>query len=166
MQLKLQPLTATAFARYGQVIDAGAVLAGSGRAINHGSSLRLDMPGALDVQREGGSAVVAVFRAQPRPIEGPWTELERHRLGSQTFIALAGARCVLLVAKGVAMPDPTTLAAFEVHGQQAYTLHAGTWHHGLIARDAGDFVVIERGAAKAVDCDIAHLAHPVTLAVA
>ncbi len=165
MQLKMQPLTVAAFAPYGWVIDASASLAGSGRRINHGSSQRLDMPGALDLQREGGHAVVAVFRAQPLPIQGPWQELERHRLGSQTFIPLAGARCVVLVALGEDAPKPATLAAFEVHGQQAYTLHAGTWHHGLIALDAGDFVVIERGGPVAVDCDIAHLADPVTLVV-
>ncbi len=164
MQLTLQTLTAAAFAPYGLVIDAGAALAGSSRSINHGSSLRLDMAGALDLQREGGSAVVAVFRAQPLPIQRPWVELERHRLSSQTFIPLAGARCVVLVALGEDAPNPATLAAFEVHGQQGYTLHAGTWHHGLIAREAGDFVVIERGGTVPVDCDIAHLADPVTLA--
>lgn len=163
MQLTLQPLTPAAFAAYGAVIDAAAATAS--RLINHGSSLRLDLPGALDLQRSGGSAVVAVFRARAQPVQGPWAELERHRLGSQTFIPLAGARCVLLVALGaldVAAPDPATLAAFEAQGTQGFTLHAGTWHHGLIASVAGDFVVIERGGA-AVDCEIAHLAAPVTL---
>ena len=164
MQLTLQPLATAAFAPYGLVIDADAALrAGSGRPINEGSSLRLDMPGALDLQREGGNAVVAVFHAQAMAVQGPWRQLERHRLGSQTFIPLAGARCVVLVALGANAPNPSTLAAFAVHGQQAYTLHAGTWHHGLIARDAGDFVVIERGGPVAVDCDIAHLADPVVV---
>lgn len=169
MELTLQPLTATAFAPFGLVIDAQAAVPGSGRPINHGSSLRLDMPGVLDVQREQGHAVVALFCAQRRAVQGPWQELERHRLCSQTFIPLAGARCVVLVALGANHPDPHTLAAFDMHGQQGCTLHAGTWHHGLIARDAGDFVVIERGApvqgdgSRAVDCDIAVLAQPVTL---
>ena len=41
------------------------------------------------------------------------------------------------------------LRAAELHrpavaGHQAVTLRAGTWHHGLIAPDGGDFAVIER----------------------
>jgi ureidoglycolate lyase len=60
------------------------------------------------------------------------------------------------------VPEPATLAAFAVDGAQGFTLHADTWHHGLIALDAGDFVVIERRAAE-VDCEFAELALPVTL---
>jgi ureidoglycolate lyase len=169
MEIQLQPLTAAAFAPFGLVIDAQAAAPGSGRPINHGSSVRLDMPGLLDVQRQAGHAAVALFRAQPRAVRGPWQELERHRLCSQTFIPLAGARCVVLVALGTESPDPRSLAAFDMQGHQGCTLHAGTWHHGLIARDTGDFVVIERAApvqadgSRAVDCDIALLPEPVTL---
>ena len=69
---------------------------------------------------------------------------------------------MVLVANGEALPDPATLAAFAVSGAQAVTLNAGTWHHGLIAVDGGDFVVVERGAAD-VDCEFAELAEAVTL---
>lgn len=170
MELKLQPLTATSFAPYGEVIgiptasplatDAAADL--PVRAINGGTSQRWDMPGGLQLHAKGGEPCVAIFRAQAQALAGPWRLLERHRLGTQTFIPLAGARCVVLVARGEAAPDPTTLAAFAVDGAQGFTLHADTWHHGLIALDAGDFVVIERRAA-AVDCELAELAAPVTL---
>jgi ureidoglycolate lyase len=63
---------------------------------------------------------------------------------------------VVLVALGAHAPDPGTLAAFLADGRCGYTLHAGTWHHGLIALDAGDFVVLERGAAQP-DCEFADL---------
>ena len=169
--VRLLPLTPEAFAAYGVVIDADAALAGGarGRPINHGSSLRLDVPGALDLQGQGGEGVLAVFRASARPVHGPWSELERHALGSQTFIQLRGVRCVLLVALGDAAPDPARLAAFDVAGHQAFSLNAGTWHHGLIAWEDGDFVVIERqgpmqaDGSRPLDCDIAHLAEPVVL---
>jgi ureidoglycolate lyase len=162
MELKLQPLSAAAFAPYGELIGlpaaaAGAVDAAGGagragglpvRAINGGTSQRWDMPGRLQLHAQA--------------LVGPWRLLERHRLGTQTFIPLAGVRCVVLVARGEAVPEPATLAAFAVDGAQGFTLHADTWHHGLIALDAGDFVVIERRAAEA-DCDFAELALPVTL---
>ena len=132
------------------------------RAINGGTSQRWDMPGGLHLNAEGGEPCVAIFRARAQALAGPWHLLERHRLGTQTFIPLGGARCVVLVACGEGAPDLTTLAAFAVGGAQGFTLHAGTWHHGLIALDAGDFVVIERRAAS-VDCEFAELAEPVTL---
>lgn len=90
--------------------------------------------------------------------------MERHALGTQTFIPLGGVRCVVLVALGGDRPDPATLAAFRVGGGQGITLRAGIWHHGLLALDQGDFVVLERsGEPGTLDCEIAHLAEPVAI---
>ena len=160
--LPIQPLTADAFAPYGWVAEADGR---AGRPINDGSSLRVDGVGDLDLQAGGGQPCLAVFRAQARDPQGPWQTLERHALGSQTFVPMGGVRYVVLVALGAQAPEPATLAAFLVSGSQAVTLHAGTWHHGLIALDAGDFVVIERHAAQP-DCDLATLPEPVTLQAA
>jgi ureidoglycolate lyase len=159
LMLDPQPLSDTAFAPFGHVISGTS---GSGRPINHGSSQRVDLPGALALQAGGGQPVLAVFRAQAQAPHGPWRELERHRLGSQSFIPLRGARCIVLVALGEHAPDPATLAAFVVDGGQGFTLRAGTWHHPLIALDSGDFVVLERQG-EAVDCEVQHLAEPVAL---
>ena len=153
--LKLQPraITSLNFAPYGWVAQAAGA---SGRPINGGNSLRVDAPatvGTLALTAEGGAPCLAVFRAQARSAQGPWQQLERHRLGTQTFVPLAGARYLVLVALGDPAPQTSTLAAFWVGGHQAVTLRAGTWHHGLIAPDGGDFVVVERTAA-AVDCDL------------
>jgi ureidoglycolate lyase len=159
-RLALRPIDAVAFAPYGALADAeGAV----GRPINDGTSLRVDGVGELQLTAEGGVPCLALFRAQPRDPAGPWQVLERHRLGTQTFVPLGGAAFVLLVALGGDAPDEATLAAFHVAGHQAVTLHAGTWHHGLIAPQGGDFVVIERRAADE-DCELARLEQPVTLA--
>jgi ureidoglycolate lyase len=153
------PITAAAFAPYGWLACAEGH---AGREINDGSSLRVDDVGELALTAHGGAPCLAVFRAQARDPRGPWHTLERHRLGTQTFVPLAGTRYVVLVALGNDAPDPDTLAAFFVLGDQAVTLRAGTWHHALLALDDGDFVVIERRA-EAVDCDIAELPQPVAL---
>lgn len=147
------------FKAYGEVLNLGAT---GGRTINAGTSERLDLPGPLALHADGGAAVLAVFHARAQAPEGPWHMLERHRLGSQTFVPLAGARCVLLVALGANSPDPGTLAAFSVAGDQGITLHPGTWHHPLLALDDGDFLVIER-AGPAEDCDVVQLDTPVRL---
>lgn len=156
LQLQAQAITSHNFAPYGWVAQAHGE---TGRPINGGNSLRVDAVdsvGALALTADGGAPCLAVFRAQARSAQGPWQELERHLLGTQTFVPLAGARYLMLVALGDDAPQTATLAAFWVGGHQAVTLRAGTWHHGLIAPDGGDFVVVERAAA-AVDCDLANL---------
>lgn len=158
--LQVHPVTAQRFAPYGWLAAADGP---AGRPINHGTSVRVDGVGELALTAEGGAPCLAVFRAQARDPRGPWRMLERHRLGTQTFVPLGGVRYVVLVATGPARPEPETLAAFVVSGQQAITLRAGTWHHGLIALEGGDFIVVEREATP-IDCDVSELPEPVTLA--
>ena len=146
----LQTLTAEAFAPYGEVLQLDA--AGQ-RAINQGTSARLDLPAALDLHGANGQAVLAVFHAQAQSVNTPCQMLERHRWGSQSFVPLSGVRCRLWVALGEASPDLTTLACFEVSGQQGFTLHKGVWHHPLIALEAGSFLVIERQGPQE-DCEV------------
>jgi ureidoglycolate lyase len=159
--LAARPITRDTFAPYGWLIDATGH---PGSPINAGSSQRIDGLSELSLGAAGGQPCLAIFRAEPRDLAGPWRELERHALGTQTFIPLDGARCVVLVALGGDRPDPSTLAAFMVGGGQGVTLRAGTWHHGLIALEHGDFVVLERSdPAGRIDCDIAHLAEAVAI---
>ena len=156
LQLQARSITSLNFAPYGWVAQADGA---SGRHINGGNSLRVDAPdtvGTLALTADGGTPCLAVFRAHARSAQGPWQQLERHRLGTQTFVPLAGARYLMLVALGDPEPQASTLAAFWVAGHQAVTLRTGTWHHGLIAPDGGNFVVVERTAA-AVDCDLFYL---------
>ena len=159
--LPLQVLTPHAFAAYGEVLDLAA---GPGRAINEGTTLRRELPSHLELTRHGGAPVLATFAAQAQPLEGPWKLLERHLRGSQTFVPLQAGRWVVLVARGHHGPDLGTLAAFACDARQGVTLHAGTWHHPLIAVDAGLFLVIERRGA-AVDCEVVQLDPPVRLAM-
>ena len=157
--LNAPAINAQAFAPYGWLIDASSQV---GQAINGGSSLRIDGLTDLAFDAEGGKPCMALFKAAARDPAGPWTELERHCLGTQTFIPLNGVRYVVLVAVGDAVPDTSTLKAFVVSGHQGITLRAGTWHHGLLALNDGDFVVLERNA-DAVDCELAQL--PVAVSI-
>ena len=102
-----RPLTPPDFTPYGNVIGADGR---TGRPINRGSSLPVDGGGALDLLAGGARPVLAVFRTHAQPPQGPWQEFERHRLGSQSFVPLGSLRCLLLVARGDAAPDPATLA--------------------------------------------------------
>lgn len=156
-----QPLTSKAFAPYGTVIG---VPAGEGRPINGGNARRFDLLGDLQLHADGGRPMLALFRAQARSFPHEVTEMERHALGSQTFVPLGERRFVIVVARaGDAPVSHRDLAAFVTDGHQGVVLAPGTWHHALLAVDAGDFVVIERAAA-AVDCDVCRLQEPARVA--
>jgi ureidoglycolate lyase len=149
--LSAQPLTAAAFAPFGTVIAVPADA--PGRPINGGTSQRFDLLADMALSAEGGRPMLALFRAQARRFPHAVDELERHALGSQTFVPLGQRRFVLVVAPAAPEPDLGAMAAFMTDGAQGVVLAPGTWHHALLAVDAGDFVVVER-AAQAVDCDV------------
>ncbi len=147
-------------------MDIDTALAGeTARQINAGTSRRADMPGTLSLHGHDGQPLMTVFRASAQAAAGPWRIMERHCLGSQSFVPLGGDRdgsaaCILLVARGPVVPDENTLKAFVVGPRQAFTLRPGTWHHPLIALQERDFLVIERHGPRE-DCQLVHLARPV-----
>ncbi|CAN5153093.1 ureidoglycolate lyase [soil metagenome] len=151
--LTAQPLTPEAFAPYGTVLQ---VPVGAGRPINAGTTERFELVDDLQLDAAGGRPLLALFRAQRRRFPHALRELERHALGSQTFVPLGERRFVLVVAPAGQPPTAATLAAFITDGRQGVVLAPGTWHHALLAVDAWDFVVLER-AADRVDCELCRL---------
>jgi ureidoglycolate lyase len=160
--LYVEPLSRTAFAQYGDVI--GGDMASEGVPINGGTTTRFTSePLMLDTAQGKGNALLYRARGQSLPLM--LHELERHRLGSQTFVPLAGVNFVVVVAlsdDNDQVPNLHTLRAFWVDGSHAITIRAGTWHHGLIAAQDGDFVVLER-VATPVDCDTFEFKQPIEL---
>lgn len=170
--LAVQPLTAAAMAPFGSLIERERMpgLAASsgggpvGGLVNGGTSRRHEAVPALELQREGGRAVLAVYDAQTRRFPFEAQVLERHRLSAQLFLPLGGARrCVLLLAPaGIERPRAEDCVALLSDGRQGVCIDAGTWHHGLLALDDGPWAVLERRADR-VDCDETRLDTPLRL---
>ena len=152
-----QALTPAAFAPFGTVLAVeGQPDALPQRSINSGNAQRYDLLADLQLTAAGGVPTVALFRAQARQFPLPITEMERHALGSQTFVPLGTQRCVVVVARGGEAPQAQDLQAFVTNGCQGVVLAPGTWHHALLAVEGGDFVVVERRATE-VDCEVCSL---------
>ena len=153
--LKAQPLTAAAFAPFGQVIafDAATAATVPHCTINSGNSVRYDLIPNMQLTAQGGTPMLALFRAQARTFPLNIGEMERHTLGSQTFIPLGTQRFVLVVAAASAPCHAHALQAFITNGRQGVMLAPGTWHHALLAVEGGDFAVLERRAGQ-VDCEV------------
>lgn len=151
--LAVEPLAPNTFLPFGDVIEPGA--GGTYRTINEGFAQRFDDLARLDTDREGGHAVLSVFRARPRALPFQLRLVERHKLGSQAFVPLLSQRFLVVVAPAGPAPTPAQLRCFMTRPGQGVNYAAGTWHHPLIALDSGgDFLVIDRGGPLAgEDCD-------------
>jgi ureidoglycolate lyase len=135
--LPLEPLTAAAFAPFGDVV---APQGGDAVTMNSGTAKRYAALAAVDVCGEEARAVIGLVHAQARALPFDVTFLERHPLGSQAFVPLAGTRWIVVVAES---PDATPRAFLAAMGE-GVNYRRGTWHHPLIALEAGWFVVIDR----------------------
>ena len=136
-----EPLTAEAFAPFGDVIEA------SGRAeampINYGWTTRFNDLAKVDTADEGGRTIISLFRS--RPLEPLVLKIfERHPLSSQAFVPLQGRPYLVAVAPPGAF-DPAAVRVFRAAASQGVNYAKGVWHHFLLALEAeSDFLVIDR----------------------
>ncbi len=91
--IRIEPLTAAAFAPFGEVLTPRAT---PDRMINAG---RCERHHALaTVERGGGEAIISLFRSQAVSLPYDCTLLERHPLGSQAFMPLGDRPWLSVVA--------------------------------------------------------------------
>ena len=156
-QITAQPITAEAFAPFGDLLEcAGA----PDKLINAGLCGRYHDRAQLDFS--DGRAGVSLFNAQPRSLPYVCDLLERHPDGSQTFIPMHEHAFLVIVA-----PDsggrPGAPLAFLTQPGQAISFHRGTWHGVLTPLAApGLFAVIDRIGAGA-NLQESTLTPPVTI---
>lgn len=145
--LLVEPLTAAAFAPFGEVIEAAS--AKQRYPVNSGSAERFHDLADIDTTWKDGRTLVSIFRAQPRRLPFEIRMLERHPLGSQAFVPLLGHPYLIAVAESL-QERPRVFIADRGQG---VNYRRGTWHHPLIALNAvSDFLVIDRGGAG-TNCD-------------
>ena len=137
--INVEPLTRSAFAPFGEVIDTASAQAVY--SINEGTATRFHALARVDVAEAGGYPIISLFRAQPRLLPFRVSALERHPLGSQAFMPLSAAPYLIVVATD---PDVTP-RAFLARDGQGINFYRGTWHHALLALEQeSDFLVIDR----------------------
>ena len=130
------PLTAEAFAPYGDVLEAS----GDFRLINEGLCKRHLDRAHLDFGPEG-RAGISIFSATPRSLPYGFDLVERHPEGSQAFIPMTQHPFLVIVT---ASPDAKP-RAFLTNGAQGINLHRGIWHGVLTPLHApGLFAVVDR----------------------
>lgn len=137
--IEIQPLTADAFAPFGDVLAAsGAVF----KLINEGKCRRYHDLATLDFS--DGAAGISLFKSEPRKLPYRLDLVERHPDGSQAFIPMSEHPFLVVVAaddQGV----PAKPIAFLTQSGQAINLHRGVWHGVLTPlSEPGLFAVVDR----------------------
>ncbi|MSU89376.1 ureidoglycolate lyase [Rhodobacteraceae bacterium 2CG4] len=135
-----QPLTADAFAPFGDILEATGT---PDKIINRGFCARFHDRAQLDFG-SGGRAGISVFRGAPVAWPVEVALVERHPGGSQAFVSMTGHPFLVVVA-----PDedgtPGTPRAFVAAPGQGINFHRGTWHGVLTPLHApGLFAVVDR----------------------
>jgi ureidoglycolate lyase len=135
MNLHAEPLTAAAFAPFGDVLEA----TGDFRLINAGMCQRHHDRAQIDVAEARPG--ISIFRAAPRALPYEFDLIERHPEGSQAFLPMTEHPFLVIVATS---PDHTP-RAFLTNGAQGINLHRGTWHGVLTPlHEPGLFAVVDR----------------------
>ncbi len=143
--LAAQPLTAAAFARFGDVIEAAGADAPRADLINEGMADRFRDLAAIDVGAERGRLTVDIFRARPWPRPVQVRVMERHPLASQAFIPMSDQPFMVVVADTAGAPAAADLHAFVTNGRQGVNFRRGLWHHPLLVLDRPcELLVLDR----------------------
>ena len=139
IEIEVEPLTAGAFAPYGQLIAARDDA--PDYAQPHLEVWHLDYTADAPVR-------IQIMRYHRKPMT--FSRLERHIRVSEGRIPLDGARAVLAVAgmTGAApddMPDPSSVRAFRLDGSCGLLFTPGVWHSldcFPVAASYADFVLV------------------------
>ncbi|MDH2325684.1 ureidoglycolate lyase [Cereibacter sp. SYSU M97828] len=132
------PLTAEAFAPFGDVLEA---VGDPDRIINQGLCGRFHDRAVMDFG--DARAGISIFQAQPRRLPYRLDLVERHPEGSQAFIPMTEHPFLVIVAGRDETPD--TPCAFLTAPHQGINIHRGVWHGVLTPlHSPGLFAVIDR----------------------
>ncbi|MGU9951259.1 MAG: ureidoglycolate lyase [Gammaproteobacteria bacterium WSBS_2016_MAG_OTU1] len=144
-----EPLTAAAFAPFGEVLEEST--AKQVKIINEKTTRRLDDLATTDFG--DGRPCVSLFAATPRPQPIRIAMMEYHPLGSQAFMPAANLEWLVVVAPSNAeTPTISELRCFLAQGWQGVNYHRGVWHHPLlILHENHNFWVLDRAAPPGED---------------
>jgi ureidoglycolate lyase len=137
--LTIEPLTAEAFAAFGEVLE---VRGAPDKIINQ------DLCGRhhdlADMDFGTGRAGISLFDAEPRSLPYTLDMMERHPDGSQAFLPMHQHPYLVTVAHDVdGKPGPPK--AFLAGAGQGVNYHKNTWHGVLTPLHApGLFAVVDR----------------------
>jgi ureidoglycolate lyase len=155
MRLRIEPVTAEAFAPFGQLLPPGAPGAGPQQLIEE-----------LQNGRPLARPRLSMATVEPKALPLTAAKVERHVHSSQAFMPMDCASYLVMVAPqgDDGKPDLSRLRAFRVSGDTGINYRAGAWHHPLSPLErAGRFAILTFIDGTAGDEEWADLPEPVVV---
>jgi len=135
-----KPLTAEAFAPYGDLLDVSGE---PDKIINQGFCGRYHDRAKMDFGPDG-RAGISLFKAKPRETPYVLDLMERHPDGSQAFLPMSTDPFLIIVA-GDEDGKPGVPEAFVSAAGQGINYHRNVWHGVLTPlHEPGLFAVVDR----------------------
>ena len=132
--ISISPLTAQAFAPFGDVLNCDG---DPDKIINAGLGGRFHDRAQVDCD---GRVGISLFRSELRQLPYQLDLVERHPLGSQAFVPMSMDPFLVVVADADMRPQ-----AFITSQGEGINFHRGTWHGVLTPLTGpGLFAVIDR----------------------
>lgn len=139
MKIIIEPMTADAFAPFGDLLEAKGM---PDKIINQGLCGRFHDRARMDFS--DGRAGISIFHAEKRDLPLKLDLVERHPDGSQAFVPMSHQPFLVVVAEDQ-NGTPQNIRAFLTEAGQVINIHRGVWHGVLTPLyDPGLFAVIDR----------------------
>ena len=143
MLLTPKPLTAEAFAPYGEVISTET--AKKEFSMNYGLATRYFDLAEIDVDEKGGKTCISLVNSNAVMYPFSVEKMEYHPLGSQLFYPIGEIPFLILVSTPSEILDTNKLELFISDGKQGVNYHKKVWHHYLMPLDDNSrFIVVDR----------------------
>jgi ureidoglycolate lyase len=140
--IKIERLTRAAFAPFGDVIETEGA---HHYPINAGMCERYHDLARVETAGLNPRQLISIFVGKPYPLPLSLKMVERHPLGSQSFMPLSSEPFLVIVAADE-NGKPSMPRAFVTNGLQGVSYPLNTWH-GVLTPLAGEqrFLVVDRG---------------------
>ena len=152
-RLKIEPISAEAFAPFGQLLPPAPPGAG-----------RQELIEELQNDRATARPRLSIATTEPKALPLTALKMERHVHSSQVFAPLDCASYLVMVAPhgDGGMPDFEKIRAFRVPGDTGINYKADTWHHPLSPLErTGRFAILTFVDGTAADEQFVDLPQPV-----
>jgi len=143
MEKVIKPIKITRdnFAKYGDLISSNDI---NPIDINAGYAKRYDNLANIDTSKDDGKTIISIFSAAKRSFPMKIDMMEKHPLGSQTFMPMKETTFLCFVAPEGRFPEVNKIESFIIPPKSGINYKPGIWHFPLISTEDTDFLVIDR----------------------
>ena len=134
-------ITRENFSTYGDLISSDSVKPIN---INAGYAKRFNDLAKINTSKDNGETIVSIFSALKRSFPMKIDMMEKHPLGSQTFVPMKETIFLSFVAPPGDVPKINKIQSFIIPPKMGINYKPGVWHFPLISTEDTNFLVIDR----------------------